>query len=155
MRHWIGILALGLPGVVAAQEGDQAALSIREAGREIGHEDFTIKPARPGRPVGDSLISFARFPETRPQATVEGVLQQSLKGTPLSISIDYHNGRQGESVLASVGRSRVTVRRVAKGAESARELPGGEQIVLLDDSLFATFLSLGRAKWIPASAPRM
>jgi len=142
MRYWLRVLALGLPGVLAAQEGDQAALSIKEAGREIGHEDFTLRPTRPGRPVGDSLITVARYPETRPLSTIQGVLQLSTKGAPLSLSLDYQNGRQGETFLTSVSRTRVTVRRVARGSESARELPGGDQILLLDDSLFATYLSM-------------
>jgi hypothetical protein len=142
MQHWLRVLVLGLPGVLAAQEGDQAALSIKEAGREIGHEDFTLRPARPRRPVGDSLIMVARYPETRPLITIQGVLQLSTKGIPLSLSLDYQNGRQGETFLTSVSRTRVTVRRVARGAESARELPGGDPIVLLDDSLFATYLSM-------------
>ncbi|MEO8031204.1 MAG: hypothetical protein ABI765_10160 [Gemmatimonadota bacterium] len=146
MHLWSRLLVFGLSTCLAttldAQDGDQAALSIREAGRQIGHEDFSLRPARPGRPVGDSLITVARYPEIRPQSTITGVLQQSTKGAPLSLSLDYQSSRQGETILASVGRNRVTLRRVAKGAESARELPGGELIVLLDDSLFATYLSL-------------
>ena len=129
---------------VLAQSGDQAALSIKVSGREIGQENFLIRPARPGRPVGDSLISVARYPETRPQATLQGVLQLSTTGEPLTLSLDYQNLHQPETILASVSRNRVTLRRVARGAESARELQGGDPVVLLDDSLFATFLPLAR-----------
>lgn len=127
---------------MVAQNGDQAALSIRVAGREIGHENFLIRPARPGRPVGDSLVTAARYPETRPELTVQGVLQLSTTGVPLTFALEYQSRHQPETILVSVSKSRVTLRRVARGAESARELPGGDPIVLLDDSLFATYLPL-------------
>lgn len=142
MRPFLCLLALAGPSPIAAQNGDQAVLSIKVAGREIGHENFQIRPARPGRPVGDSLVTVARYPETRPQLTVQGVLQLSTSGAPLTLALDYQNRRQPETVLASVSKSRVTLRRVARGAESARELQGGDPIVLLDDSLFATYLPL-------------
>jgi hypothetical protein len=155
LRLLLGLAALTGPWIpvvpVAAQDGDQAALSIKVAGREIGHENFVIRPARPGRPVGDSLISVARYPETKPQLVVQGVLQQSTSGDPLTFSLDFQDRHQPETVLASVSRNRVTLRRVARGAESARELPGGDPIVLLDDSLFATYLPLAH---LAGEAPR-
>ncbi|HTO74032.1 MAG TPA: hypothetical protein VMJ30_09435 [Gemmatimonadales bacterium] len=126
----------------AAQTGDQAELSIKLGGKEIGHENLLIRPARPGRPVGDSLISIARYPESKPELVVQGALQQSTTGDPLSFSLDFQDRLHPLTVLASVSRNRVTLRSVARGAESARELPGGKLIVLLDDSLFATFLPL-------------
>jgi len=146
LRLLLGLVALAgawTPvSAVAAQSGDQAALSIKVEGREIGHENFVIRPARPGRPVGDSLISVARYPETKPELIIQGVLQQSTSGDPLTFSLDYQDRRRPETVLASVSPNRITLRRVARGAESARELPGGDPVVLLDDSLFATFLPL-------------
>lgn len=155
LRLLLGLAAVAGPWIrvstLAAQTGDQAALSIKVGGREIGHENFVIRPGRPGRPVGDSLISVARYPETKPELVVQGVLQQSTSGDPLTFSLDFQDRRQPETVLASVSRNRITLRRVARGAESARELPGGDPIVLLDDSLFATFLPLAR---LAGDAPR-
>jgi hypothetical protein len=142
LRTLVCLMAAAAPSSMVAQSGDQAVLSIKVAGREIGHETFLIRPARPGRPVGDSIVTVARYPETRPELTVQGVLQLSTTGAPLTFALDYQNRRQPETILVSVSKSRVTLRRVARGAESARELPGGDPIVLLDDSLFATYLPL-------------
>ncbi|HKV74310.1 MAG TPA: hypothetical protein VJN95_07315 [Gemmatimonadales bacterium] len=140
----VALLAGGLAPAsrASAQTGDQAELSIKVGGKEIGHENLLIRPARPGRPVGDSLVSVARYPETNPELVVQGVLQQSVTGDPLTFSLDFQDRHQPQTILASVSRNRVTLRSVARGAEAARELPGGKLIVLLDDSLFATFLPL-------------
>ena len=150
--RWIGtrvlivpvvLLGMGVPQL-QGQAGDRGTFSIKRNGAEIGHEEFEIRPAKPGIPVGDSLLSAARYPESRPQTVIEAVLQTNPDGDPLTLALDLTHRQQSLQLLATVGRGRVTIRSVAQGAESARELPGGQAIVMLDDSLFALYLPLAR-----------
>ncbi len=126
------------------QGGDRGTFSIKRNGREIGHEEFEIRPGKAGRSVGDSLLSAARYPESRPQAIFQAVLQTNPEGDPLTLTLDVSRRQQSIQLLASIGRGRVTIRTVGQGAESARELPGGSPIVMLDDSLYALYLPLAR-----------
>jgi hypothetical protein len=120
----IPLLLLGISATsLLGQGGDRGTFSIKRNGRETGHEEFEIRPGKPGRPVGDSLLSAARYPESRPQTVLEAVSMQ---------------------LIATVGRGRVTIRTVGQGAESARELAGGSPVVMLDDSLYALYLPLAR-----------
>jgi hypothetical protein len=136
----LGISATSLLG----QGGDRGTFSIKRNGRETGHEEFEIRPGKPGRPVGDSLLSAARYPESRPQAVIEAVLQTSPEGDPLTLTLDMTRRQQSMQLIATVGRGRVTIRTVGQGAESARELAGGNPVVMLDDSLYALYLPLAR-----------
>ena len=43
-------------------------------------------------------------------------------------------------ILAAGSGARLIVRTVAKGSESGRELPGGPDVVLLDDQVFSLYL---------------
>lgn len=135
-----GIGVTPLPG----QAGDRGTFSIKRNGREIGHEEFEVRPGKPGRPVGDSILSAARYPESRPQAVLQAVLESNPQGDPLSLTLNVSRHQQSLQLVATAGRGRITIRTVGKGAESARELPGGSPIVMLDDSLYALFLPLAR-----------
>jgi hypothetical protein len=139
------LLLLGMSVTpVLGQTGDRGTFSIKRNGREIGHEEFEIRPARPGRPVGDSLLSAARYPESRPQVTLEAVLETNPEGDQLSLTLDVTRRQQSTQMVATAGRGRITIRSVGQGAESARELSGGSPIVMLDDSLYALYLPLAR-----------
>jgi hypothetical protein len=141
----IPLLLLGISATsLLGQGGDRGTFSIKRNGRETGHEEFEIRPGRPGRPVGDSLLSAARYPESRPQAVLEAVLQTSPEGDPLTLTLDMTRRQQSMQLIATVGRGRVTIRTVGQGAESARELAGGNPVVMLDDSLYALYLPLAR-----------
>jgi len=121
----VPIIFLGMAVTpLLGQGGDRGTFSIKRNGREIGHEEFEIRPGKAGRPVGDSLLSAA--------------------GDPLTLTLDVSRRQQSIQLLATVGRGRVTIRTVGQGAESARELPGGSPIVMLDDSLYALYLPLAR-----------
>jgi hypothetical protein len=43
-------------------------------------------------------------------------------------------------ILAAGSGARLIVRTVAKGSESGRELPGGPDVVLLDDGVYSLYL---------------
>ena len=45
-------------------------------------------------------------------------------------------------ILAAGSGARLIVRSVSKGSEAGRELPGGRDLVLLDDRVFSLYLAL-------------
>jgi hypothetical protein len=138
---WAAVSSLlTLPGqVLEAQIRDQGTLSIRQAGREIGHEEYRLVPSRGGRASGDSVTAFARYPESHPSVSIRAVLDRS-PGSPTFSYVVEVRGPQGTSqVLAAGSHNRVILRTVGAGSETARELPGGEQVVVLDDSVFSLY----------------
>jgi|GEM_PF-455160 len=135
LAAWLMVHGRGL----SAQVADRGTLLIQQGGHEIGHEDFLVRPAQPGRPAGDSVIASARYPEARPVSEIRATLELLEAGT-------FHfelltRGPQGSTQMYASGTaSRVTVRSVGRSSEVAREFPGGPGIIVLDDSLFSLFL---------------
>ncbi len=125
--------------VLRPQVADQGTLVIRLSGREIGREDFKVRPARQGRAGGDSLVTSARYPDPGPQAELHAALERS-SGAGFTFHLDILTPQGASQIYASGGRNRVTVRSVARGSETGREYPAGWPLVILDDSLFALFL---------------
>jgi hypothetical protein len=124
---------------LSAQVADRGTLLIQQGGHEIGHEDFLVRPALPGRPAGDSLIASARYPEARPVSEIRATLEL-LEGGTFHFEL-LTRGPQGSTQMYASGTpSRVTVRSVGRSSEVAREFPGGPGIIVLDDSLFSLFL---------------
>ena len=143
----VGGLVIGYSFLlIAAAEGqvaDRGTLIIRRAGQEIGREDFTIKPGDPDRRTADSLISVARYPEGHPTATFRSVLERFSTGA-ITLRLDQQSAEGSRQVYATGNRRRVTVRSVALGSETARDFPGGDPLVLLDDGVFTPFLVAGQ-----------
>ena len=133
------LLALPTPAGCQLKE-DAGTLVIRQHGKEIGVESFRVRPAREGRAVGDSITSSVRYPATRPQVEISVSLERH-PSSAFSFQLEYRSPDDSRQVYAGSARSRVTVRQVAKGIESAREFPGGERMVILEDSVFALYLT--------------
>jgi hypothetical protein len=127
-----------------AQLPDEGVFVVRQKGQEIGRESFKFRPARHGRAAGDSIILAASYPAVRPTAEFRAVLEQG-PGTALALEINVVSPEGATQIYAAVSRSRVTVRTVARGIESAREFPGGDHIVLLDENLYGLFLTVARS----------
>jgi hypothetical protein len=137
LTAWLVVHGLG--NLLSAQVADRGTLLIQQGGHDIGHEDFRVRPAQPGRAAGDSVIASARYPETRPVSEIRATLELIDPGT-------FHfelltRGPQGSTQMYASGTpARVTVRSVGRTSEAAREFPGGPGIIVLDDSLFSLFL---------------
>lgn len=127
---------------LGAQVTDHGTFSIREAGQEIGHEDYRTVPARGGRPVGDSLTAYARYPASRPTVSIRAALERSPGSPMFSCAIEVRSPQGTIQVLAAGTTTRVILRTVKAGSETARELPGGDQVVVLDDSLFSFYITV-------------
>lgn len=144
-----GTVLLGLLALPAASLHGQAAeggtLVIREGGRDVGAETFRVTPAG----TGHRITSRASYSAAPPLLTLEvNVVQQAGE---VAFQMDRRQGDSGSQVFAVQRRNRITIRRVARGAEQASELPGSGDLLLLADSVFGPLLQVVP---LAAAAPR-
>ncbi len=130
--------AATLPGRGAAQ-ADSGALVIRQAGQDIGREDFVLRDDRGAGVSGSTILSTARYPVLAPRVLLRGRLERGSDGGFLSLRLETQAGRQSSQILAEGGSRIVTVRGRLPTGEIAREFPGGPTTIMLDDSLFAWY----------------
>ena len=136
------VVCLGAGPFPVSAQNDQGILIISRGGQEIGRESFRRVANQSDPSVVDSLTSIARFPATKPALELSAIWGRSSPDA-FTLLLD----RRGTSVatsqiLVAGGRSRITVRLVGKGGESANEFPGGAGVVVLEDSLFALYLQI-------------
>lgn len=134
-------LAAAAPGAALGQ-ADSGALIIRQAGQDIGREDFVLREDRGPGVTGTTILSTTRFPVLSPQVLLRGRLERGTDGGFLSLRLDVQNRRESSQILAEAGPRLVTVRGRLPTGEMAREFPGGPNVVLLDDSVFAWYAAV-------------
>jgi hypothetical protein len=131
----LGLLAL-IPAPLRGQEADAGTLVIRAGGRDVGAETFRVAPDGSGSRI-TSRTSYSAAP---PLLTLEvNVVRRTGE---VAFQLDRRRGDGGAQVYAVQRRGRVTIRRVARGAEEASELPGPGDLVLLADSVLGPLLQL-------------
>ncbi|MCI0371426.1 MAG: hypothetical protein L0214_08595 [candidate division NC10 bacterium] len=143
-----GVLSLVLllqAAPAAAQQPDGIKLRVEEGGRETGRETFTLQPGRGRGAPGSTLSASARYPASAPTTQLQAVLERTPDFSLAKFQLEVESPTGPTVILAAGSGARLIVRTVAKGSESGRELPGGPDVVLLDDgvhSLFATVADL-------------
>lgn len=142
-----------------AQAPAPVTLVVTQGGREIGREDFTLTPGRGRGAPGTTLSATARYPATVPTTRLTAVLERTPESAIAKFQLDVESPSGTTVILAAGTGARLVVRTVAKGSESGRELPGGPDVVLLDEevhSLFATVADLATpaGKRLTAIYPR-
>jgi hypothetical protein len=122
---------------LAAQQGPATVLVVRQAGREIGREEFTLAAGRARGAAGTTLTATAKYPATAPTTRLAAVLERTPDAALAKFQLDV-DGPTGTTVILAAGSgARLIVRTVAKGSESGRELPGGPDVVLLDEQVYS------------------
>lgn len=135
------ILMMVLPVLqAAAQEPLQTKLVVTQHGREIGREEFTLRPSRARGLPGSTIIAAARYPATGPVTRLAATLERTPESTLAKFQLDVESAGAVTVILAAGSGARLIVRTVAKGSESGRELPGGPDVVLLDEDLFSLYI---------------
>lgn len=134
-----GLLLAPLP--VSAQVLDEGVFSIRQDGREIGREEFTIRTGRgpDGNTAGTSISAIARYPALNPETTITVVLERSPNGLFTVFQLEYDATGTSERYLAGQDRGRITLHRFAQGSQSAREFPGGPNAYVLAERAFTLY----------------
>jgi hypothetical protein len=126
----------------AAQQATPIRLIVREGGKEIGREEFTLQRSRARGAAGTTLTASARYPSAGSTQQLSAVLERTPESAIAKFQLEVE-GPEGPTVILAAGSgARLIVRTVAKGSESGRELPGGPDVVLLDDGVYSMFVAV-------------
>jgi len=129
-----------LPALPAAAQAPlDTKLVVTQGGQEIGREEFTLRATRARGLPGTTVIAAARYPATGPTTRLAATLERTPDSALAKFQLDVESSGAVTVILAAGSGARLIVRTVAKGSESGRELPGGPDVVLLDDSVFALY----------------
>ncbi|MBA3761394.1 MAG: hypothetical protein H0X07_12770, partial [Gemmatimonadales bacterium] len=132
-----------LPAVQAkAQESLETKLVITQEGRETGREEFTLRQGRGRGAPGSTLTAIARYPATNPLLKLAATLERTPESALAKFQLDVEGPNGTTVILAAGSGARLIVRTVAKGSEAGRELPGGPDVVLLDDGVYSLYTSV-------------
>jgi hypothetical protein len=124
----------------AAQEPPETKLVVSQGGKEIGREEFTLRPSRARGLPGSTITAVARYPSTGPTTRLAATLERTPEPALAKFQLDVESAGAVTVILAAGSGARLIVRTVAKGSESGRELPGGPDVVLLDDAVYSLYL---------------
>ena len=142
MRAAAAFLLLLPAGQVWAQEGLETKLLILQQGRELGREEFTLRPGRGRGAPGTTLTAVARYPGTNPSLKLAATLERTPESALAKFQLEV-DGPNGITVILAAGSgARLIVRTVAKGSEAGRELPGGPDVVLLDEGVYSLYTAV-------------
>jgi hypothetical protein len=129
-------------GLLQAQEPLETKLVVEQGGREIGREEFTLRQGRGRGAPGSTLTAAARYPANNPSLKLSAVLERTPESALAKFQLDV-DGPNGPTVILAAGSgARLIIRTVAKGSEAGRELPGGPDVVLLDDQVFSLYCAV-------------
>jgi hypothetical protein len=159
MRLGAVLLLFPTVGQLVAQAPLETKLVIEQGAREIGREEFTLRQGRGRGAPGSTLIAMARYPADNPTLKLSASLERTPEYALAKFQLDVE-GLNGTTVILAAGSgARLIIRTVAKGSEAGRELPGGPDVVLLDDQVFSLYsavadLATPAGKTLTAVFPR-
>lgn len=128
----------------------QGVLVVREDTVEIARETFRLTSSPSRGDTSWTLSTTIRYDRSRPIIVLNPVLVIGGDSLPRTLQYDVADACGRRTILAQVGRGRVTVREVSPGVERAREYPAAGRTVILDDSVFALYLV---AAWFATPTP--
>ena len=126
----------------AAQQADGVQLRVEEGGREIGRETFSLQKGRGRGQAGTTLTASARYPTVNPTTQLQAVLERTDDYSLAKFQLEVESPSGPTVILAAGSGARLIVRTVARGSESGRELPGGPDVVLLDEGVHSLFTTV-------------
>lgn len=141
-RAALPLLLLAWAAPAAAQGPDGVGLRVEENGRDVGRETFSLQQGRGRGASGSTLTASARYPATSPTTRLQAVLERTPDFALAKFQLEVESASGPTVILAAGSGARLIVRTVAKGSESGRELPGGPDVVLLDDGVHSLFVTV-------------
>ncbi len=127
-----------------SQQLTPVKLVIMQNGKEAGREQFTFREGRARGLAGSTLTSAARFPAAAPTLQLGATLERAGDGSLAKFQLDVESPSGTTVILAAGTGARLIVRTVAKSSEAGRELPGGPDVVLLDENIYALYAQVAR-----------
>jgi hypothetical protein len=142
MRIAAFLLLLVPAGQALSQEAPQTKLVVQQGSKEIGREEFTLQPGRGRGAPGSSLHATARYPANNPTLKLAATLDRTPESSLAKFQLDVEGPNGPTVILAAGSGARLIIRTVAKGSEAGRELPGGPDVVLLDDGVYSLYIAV-------------
>jgi hypothetical protein len=137
------VLVLLLPaGQLLAQQSPQVKLVVQQGGRETGREEFSLRQGRGRGAPGTTLQVTARQPPKSPTRRFAAVLERTPEAALAKFQLDVEGPGGNTVILAAGSGARLIIRTVAKGSEAGRELPGGPDVVLLDEDVYSLYIAV-------------
>jgi len=122
------------------QQAFDNVLSIQQGGKETGREEYSIQR---GSDSGPTVIKAqARYPATSPTLQIGLTEERSPTAGIAKFELDVQAPEGNIVILAAGSGARLIVRSVTKGSEAGRELPGGRDLILLDEGVYSLYLPL-------------
>ncbi len=125
-----------------AQAPGPVNLVVTLEGKELGRESFTVAAGRGRGAPGTTLSATARYPATAPTTRLTALLERTPESAIAKFQLDVESPEGTTVILAAGTGARLVVRTVAEGSESGRELPGGPDVVLLDDEVHSLYVAV-------------
>jgi len=122
-----------------AQADAPITLIVKQGDKEIGRENFTLTKGRGRGAAGSTLSATAGYPANAPTTRLSAVLERTAEFAIAKFQLDVESPSGTTVILAAGSGARLIVRMVATGSESGRELPGGPDVVLLDDEVYSLY----------------
>jgi hypothetical protein len=142
MRLAAVLLVLVSPLPLMAQDTSRVKLVVEQGGQEIGREEFTLTEGRGRGAPGSSLRANAHYPANNPTLQLGATLERTPESSLAKFQLDVEGPGGPTVILAAGSGARLIIRTVAKGSEAGRELPGGPDVVLLDDQIFSLYIAV-------------
>ena len=136
------VLLLSLPAAQVSAQSLVTKLVVTQEGRETGREEFTLNPGRGRGAPGSTLVAVARYPATNPLMKLAATLERTPEFALAKFQLDVEGPNGTTVILAAGSGARLIVRTVAKGTEAGRELPGGPDVVLLDEAVYSLYTAV-------------
>ncbi len=114
-----------------AQTGGRV-LVVSKGGAEIGREQFTLSDGRDRDAAGTTLVISSTYPGGSPVQNVDVKLQRDESGQLMLFQMDVKGAGGTTHILAAGQGARLLLQTVAENEKAGRELPGGRNLVLLD-----------------------
>lgn len=140
MRTLIAGLMLLQAAPLAAQSG--GTLIVRRNGAEIGREQVTLEQGRRRGLTGTTLTVSSRYPGAAPTTQLGVRLERASDGQLAVFQLDVEKPDGPVTVLAAGAGARIVLKTIAKGSDAAQEMPGGPDVVLLDDNAVGLFTAV-------------
>jgi hypothetical protein len=145
MRLAVVLLVLASAGQVSAQDPTETRLVVQQGGREIGREEFRLSQGRGRGAPGTTLRATARYPASTPTLQLNATLERTAEAALAKFQLEVEGPAGPVVILAAGSGARLIIRTVAKGSEAGREMPGGPDVVLLDENVFSLYLAIADA----------
>lgn len=136
------VLLWFLPAALASAQDLETKLVVTQEGRETGREEFTLRQGRGRGAPGSTLTAVARYPASNPLLKLAATLERTPEYALAKFQLDVEGPNGTTVILAAGSGARLIVRTVARGSEAGRELPGGPDVVLLDDSVYSLYTAV-------------